>query len=104
MTTSEKLAILREWQDILMQSDARLEPVIEALQLHPESPVCEAVWGMQSAYTNVVSKLVGDEADWLSWYASDNRFGGNAMEAGVQGDLRPIVTLEDLLWVIEVKA
>ena len=104
MTHTEKLALLAEWQASMETADHLIEPVAEVLLLSPESPIHTAMWSLQSAYTKAVSRLVGDHADWLAWYAHENDFGRKGMEAGPKDGMRPIVTLEDLLWVMEVEA
>lgn len=104
MTDTEKLALLKDWQDQIELSNALIEPINTVMGLSMESPINTAVWGLQVAYTKAVAKLVGDPADWLDWYAAENDFGRKAMEAGPTGNLRPIATLADLVWVMEVDA
>lgn len=104
MTKTEKLAILREWAVQMETADLLIDPIADALKLTPESPIHAAIWGLQTAYTKAVGKLVGDKADWLDWYASENDFGRKHMDAGPAGSTRPISTLDDLVWVMEVEA
>jgi hypothetical protein len=104
MTKTEKLALLREWSVKMETADILIDPVTNCLGLSVESPIHQAVWTLQDAYTKAVAKLVGDPAEWLSWYAHENDFGRKAYEAGVKGDMRPIKDLDDLLWVMGVEA
>lgn len=104
MTNIEKLALLREWSVKMETADLLIDPVTACLGLSAESPIHQAVWTLQDAYTNAVGKLVGDEGRWLNWFAYENDFGRKAMEAGVKGDMRPIKDLDDLLWVMGVEA
>ena len=104
MTKTEKLAILREWAVQMEAADLLIDPIADALKLTPESPIHTAICGLQTAYTNAVGKLVGDKADWLDWYASENDFGRKHLDAGPTGSTRPISTLDDLIWVMEVTA
>ncbi len=104
MTKTEKLAILREWAVRLETANLLIDPIADALKLTPESPIHTAIWGLQTVYTKAVGKLVGDKADWLDWYASENDFGRKHMEAGPTGSTRPISALDDLVWVMEVTA
>jgi hypothetical protein len=55
------------------------------------------------AYTKTLGELLGDELDWLTWYAYDNKMGKSALPAGNGHSvkLKKIKTLEDLLWLIE---
>lgn len=104
MNHTEKLHILAEWQARIQTADGLIEPIADVLGLSPESPIHTAVWSLQSAYTAVVAKLVGDHAEWLDWYAGDNCFGAKGMDAGPKDATRPIRSLEDLIWVMEVEA
>jgi hypothetical protein len=104
MTNDEKAAMLIQWQTRMECADMLIEPVTECLGLSVESPIHQAVWALQAAYTKAVGKLVGDPAEWLSWYAHENDFGRKAYEAGVTGDMRPIKDLDDLLWVMQSRA
>lgn len=101
MNRDQKLAALKRWQDAMERADATIDPVIQLLQLQPESPICDAVWRLQSALTAMTADLVGDCADWLSWYALENDMGRKGMEAGWSGFEREIRTLDDLLWLVE---
>lgn len=101
MTREQKLAALNRWQQAMEQADAALNPVISLLKLEPESPVCEAVWGLQRALIDTTAGLVGDQGDWLDWYAHENEMGRKGYEAGWPGAEREIKTLDDLLWLIE---
>ena len=104
MTQDQKLAALRRWATAIEAGEGMLNPVIELLDLRPEGPITSALWLTQDALTLATAELVGDKAEWLTWFAADNEMGTKAMEAGPVGQLRPIKTLEDLLWVIEVSA
>lgn len=85
MTPAEKLAALQRWQAAIERADKLINPVIETLQLIPESPIPESVWGLQDALTEAVALAVGDSFDWLSWYAHENNFGAGGKEAGPVG-------------------
>lgn len=100
MTHAEKLASLQEWQKHMEASDGLIRPISDALGLSVESPVHLAVWGLQAAYTQAISKMLGDKAEWCDWYANENDFGRKAYDAGEKDDMRPIKSLDALLWVI----
>ena len=104
MTPTEKLAALRTWQAAIQRADTLTDPIVEALQLIPESPFTEAVWGLQDALTAAYGQLIDDAFQSMSWFAHENNFGAGGREAGPAGAMRPIRTLEDLLWLIEVSA
>lgn len=101
MTHEEKLAHLTEWQRQMQAAAALIEPLGNAVGLSPESPIYRAVWGLQDAYTKAVGRLVGDDQEWLSWFASDNDFGRLEMEAGFPGRMIAVKTVADLIDVME---
>jgi hypothetical protein len=99
-----KLAALQRWAEAMTKADQMMGPIIDLLDLRPEGPVTTALWLTQDALTAATADIVEDEAQWLQWHHADNEMGAKAMEAGPKGDMRPIKTLEDLLWVIGVAA
>ena len=101
MTKEQKLAALTRWQQAMEHAESTIEPVIDLLQLQPESPICDAVWRLQSALTAATADLVGDPAEWLSWHAMENDMGRKGLEVIWLGEERKIKTLDDLLWSIE---
>jgi hypothetical protein len=105
MTTDQDRALmlsaLESWREAIQSADAKIRPVVDALKLPPESPVIEAVSNLQYALTFVVSAVLEDEKNWLIWYWRDNRMGaGGAVACPPGQDLRPIKTLDDLLWLL----
>jgi len=104
MTRDQKLDALKRWATAIEAGEGLLNPVIELLDIRPEGPITTALWTTQDALTKATSDLVGDLSEWLTWFIADNEMGAKAMEAGPVGQLRPIKTLDDLLWVIEVSA
>lgn len=101
MTHEEKLAHLTEWQRQMQAAAALIDPLGNAVGLSPESPIYRAVWGLQDAYTRAVGHLVGDDQEWLSWFASDNDFGSKGHEAGFPGRMIAVKTVSDLIDVME---
>ena len=99
---ARKLAILTRWQKAIEEADAHFDPVVDMLRLDPENPLCEAVWRTQSALTTTTSDLLDDGKEWLGWYWLENDMGRKGLEEGTEAEKRPIRTLEDLIWVMEV--
>jgi hypothetical protein len=102
-----KLEILEVWQGQMQAVDAQLDKLIDTLDVNPESPLLTAVWALQASYSSEVEAHIAGSrrlhAEWLDWYANENAYGANGLEAGITGDMRHITSLEDLLWAIEVK-
>lgn len=99
-TDAQLEAILTQWQTDMQQADSLLDPAINMLGLQPESRICEAVWGLQSALTQAVAAHIGATTEWLDWYAYENDFGREALEAGPEDAMRPIRSIRDLVWVM----
>lgn len=104
MTKDQKLAVLKRWQDAIEQSEATIRPVMAALKVDSESPVCLAVFQLQDELTTATADLVGDRDGWLDWYRSENAMGKRCTQACAAGQqMRHICTLEDLLSLVEAK-
>jgi hypothetical protein len=100
--SGDKLKALQVWEQVTKAVDKQLAD-FEKLFGFVESPFTDAIFRMQSEYTDAVAKNVGDASDWLNWYQFDNDMGAKGYEAGFGDDMREIKTLEDLLWLIEGK-
>jgi hypothetical protein len=103
MTTNQIIAELIEWRKRITESDQTITDCLEPLMLSPESPLYQTIWSLQGAYTAAVSKIVGDESEWLAWYASDNDMGDRGHEAcpGDGHKKRKIKTIVDLATLIQ---
>lgn len=104
MTREQKLLHVQAWHDAMTKADEAIQPVIDALKLCGEDPITNTVWQLQSDLTRAYASLLDDAFESLAWYAGENDMGRNGMQAGAAGETRPIRTLEDLLWLIEVTA
>lgn len=102
MTRDQKEHHLDTWATEMQAADARIQPVIEVLRLDGGDPVCDTVWGLQSALTAAYAHMLDDTEGWLNWFAYENDYGRKGMKAGLRGDLRPIRGVPDLLWLLEV--
>lgn len=100
--SGDKLKALRVWEQVTKAVDKQLSD-LEMLFGFTESPFLDAIFRMQSEYTESVAKNVGDTSDWLNWYQAENDMGAKGYDAGFGEDMREIKTLEDLLWLIEGK-
>lgn len=104
MTRDEKLAHIQAWHDAMVKADETIQPVIDALALCGEDPITNTVWQLQGDLTRAYAALIDDAFESLSWFARENDMGRGEMVAGVASDCRPIRTVEDLLWLIELEA
>ena len=102
MTREQKLLHIHTWHDAMVKADDTIQPVIDALALCGEDPITNTVWQLQTDLTRAYAEILDDAFESLAWFAYENDLGRKGMEAGVAGSLRPIRTVEDLLWLIEV--
>ena len=110
MTPAEKLAALQAWEAHVKAISAAYEADRLACGALIESPRWEAVYGLLEAHTMMVAQAIApddatarDVAEWLDWW-QELDFGANPKQAGIVGqEMREIRTLEDLLWIIEVR-
>ena len=81
---------------------AAYAPLESALALRPENAIHEALWGVFNTYTKTLSALIGDECEWLCWFACDNDMGAAGYRAspGNGHQRRAVRTLEDLARLI----
>ena len=104
MNQKQIIAALKPWAAQYKAIRAAYEPLEDALNLGPENPIFEALYGTFDAYSEVLAQLVGDSGGWLEWYVHENELGDKGMEDGLVDDMRPIRTIADLAWVIRVAA
>lgn len=98
--SGDKLKALQVWEQVTKAVDKQLYD-FEKLFGVIDAPFTDAIYRMQSEYTDAVAKNVGDASDWLNWYQFDNNMGEKCSAAGNGDNMREIKTLEDLLWLIE---
>lgn len=104
MTRDEKLALLRAWIDRHDALNEHWESLCRLTGATTDSHLGEAVWAAFSGYTEALELALGDPFDSLKWHWLENQMGDRGHVAGIEGDMREINTVEDLLWLIEVTA
>ena len=102
MTREQKLLHIQAWHDAMTKADDTIRPVIDALKLCGEDPITNTVWQLQTDLTRAYAALLDDAFESLAWFAYENDMGRKGMQAGAAGETRPIRTVDDLLWLIEV--
>lgn len=96
-----KLKLLQEWQTTIRDSDKALAALDKAIGVN-DGPLKTSIWTMQATYTRAISLIIGDEFEWLEWFAIDNEMGKRGLAAGATGKpAKPIKTLAQLLAAIE---
>ena len=51
----------------------------------------------------LVAELIGDSKDGLEWFVYENECGNKGHQAGIDGDMRHIRTVEDYLWLVDLE-
>jgi|GEM_PF-1067000 len=100
MTDEEKISELRKWRKTYRRLNKDFEKIESALGSCADWPLWETVWKGFEAYTDTLSRLIGDNDKWLDWFCYENDMGAKGYEAGHGDNVRPIKTLDDLLDLI----
>ena len=80
--------------------DGAFEALRQLAGSAPESRLWRASWGAFDALVQAVAMAIGDEGKWIEWWVWDNDFGRKGLVAGFGEDMRPIESVEDLLWLV----
>jgi hypothetical protein len=77
--------------------DGELDTLNEHLQAIAPGAVCEYGARFLDDYIRILSEMVEDGYGWISWYVFDNGFGKRGFEAGYDGNVVKITSV-DMLW------
>ena len=58
---------------------------------------------LETEYVKLLSQMVGDKAEWISWYIYENDFGADGMAAGLEDEMISIDNTDKLLRLINLK-
>jgi len=103
MERTEKLVLLKEWEDNYKDIINLYDSLYEMYNCSPESKAVKVIFETFEKYTRSVSIIVGDEFDWLEWYIYDNECGKKGLQAKASSwkKERKIKNVKDLLDIIE---
>lgn len=69
-----------EWMERVQGADAKLHALAAMVgDLDYETPLPKAIDALIESYSDAVSRLVGDEADWLEYFWTNCEFGANPL-------------------------
>jgi hypothetical protein len=95
-TAAEILPILKRWQSAVQGVNKQLGALKAVTFMAPESPLNVAVDGVCILATEWAANRIGlDSTGWLEWFEFENAFGAKNFEAGFDGELKPIGSLEE---------
>lgn len=96
MTPTDILPILQRWAETITAAEEAFEPVSESLGSVPEAPLPTALYALYGLADEWAGTAIGCGTGWIEWYRIENSMGERGHEAGFDGELKPIRTLEDL--------
>ena len=96
------ISLLTDWQKHHAAVEKLMDGIKDTIGLDIDGPLFEIVWALFGAYTDTLSVEVGDFGGWLEWHASENNMGAKKMQAGYDGQLIAIESLDDLCRLIEI--
>lgn len=98
LNREQRIALINEMLEHYKALNAIHDQIKAIFSPEPEAPYFDANWRMFDAYSRLVAKEVGDEADWLSWFIYENACGEKGFSASSgPGDMMiPIKTVEQL--------
>jgi hypothetical protein len=102
MTDNERWLHIETVLRKMKANTERFNDLIDKIGLMPESVLCESLYQIQDDCIKTLSYLVDDNFDNISWYVFECEYGDKDMEAGKEGDIRAIKTIDDLRWLVEL--
>lgn len=100
MTTTKIKAHLCLWEAQRIAMDAQIAALEAVAGKNPEGPLVTCLGNLFATYTETLDELL-DAGDWLQWYWIENDGGKVGLEAGYDGDVSKIRSLDDLCRLIE---
>ena len=103
MERTQKLALLKEWEDNYKEINKVYESLHEMYDCSPESKAVRVIFDTFENYTKSVAIIIEDEDDWLEWYLYDNECGKKELTAKAitWKNHKKIKNVKDLLDIIE---
>lgn len=94
--------LIREWADEYRRIEKLADDAKRILGSDPESPFLKQIYATFFKYTDVLSLHIGDDWEWMSWFALENELGRKKLEAKAPDwkDLRPISNAKTLAKLI----
>ena len=87
-----------------VKSTREMESQLIKLFGFADGPFWEVIWDGLCSYQTLLEEVVGDKGEHISWFIYDNDMGRCGLEAGVKGNMKPIKTVDDLIWLITHEA
>ena len=102
MTKREKKILINQVVELHKEASRFTCSINEIIGVATEGPFCELLDKSVETSIQLLASILGDNDENLFWYIFDNDCGVNQREAGLRDNHRPIKTIKDLLWLIDV--
>lgn len=100
MTAAVILPHLQRWADVVTDLDSAMDALDEVTGCNPESRLRTAIYAATGLANEWAAAQCNTTRGWIEWYWLENNMGAAGMEAGFDGQLRKIETLEALAAMI----
>ena len=98
----EAMQLLEDWRESYLQIYTLSEPIESVFGSMPECLFFNTLWQNFDRHTVVLTIALGDEHQWLSWYAHECDMGASPHSGSPPGGkMRKVKTLAQLLKIIE---
>ncbi len=103
LTRKEKLELIDGCISLYKSTNETWDDFEKITMASPESPLFNSIWRIFEKYVDMLSKLIDDDFNWLSWYIYENDCGKNELEAknSSQKKMHKIKNTKQLLNLIE---
>jgi len=93
---------LEKWAATLAEFDRQVDAFSALTRAQPDSPLLEAIYRVEEAYTAAVAEQVGDVDQWLVWFRWECEMGRTPREASIRTGARmvKVSTLKQLARVV----
>jgi hypothetical protein len=102
MTKDEKLKHLERWANVINESDQQIDALCKVTGTC-DCPLIESLWKLQDFATDMTTEFVQGRYECLRWYHFENDMGTKGLKVLFEGKLKPIKSLEDLVWLLETE-
>ena len=80
LTRDQVTTAIREWMAAVQAADAQLDALAAMSgDLNYDAPLSAAIEGLISGYTKALSRVIGDEGEWLGYFRGECNFGANPL-------------------------
>lgn len=96
MKATEILVVLERWAVAVTDAEEALSALRQVTGgCDEDSPMALAVWALLGIADHWAAECIGTAPDWMDWFRLENDMGARGHDAGWEGALRPIRTLQD---------